>query len=640
MCGFFGILNLDGESSFNVARFKQALGLLKHRGPDVECWKQIGNEALLGHTRLSIIDLSEASNQPMVIDNRYWLVFNGEIFNYLELRSELKAAGVIFRSSGDAEVILQAYIHWGANCVQRFNGMWGFAIYDQQERVLFCSRDRYGEKPFNYLIYNGKFYFASEIKAILAYEPQLAEPNYNVISNFCRFSVGAQHPETWFKKILRLQPGHNLTIRNGQIFISRYWHYPQQITSKVSFAEACEEYRRIFVDAVRIRMRSDVPLGITLSSGIDSSSIVYAMRDCNPRPYHCFTSRFLPNDKLTRDPSVYVETKGMIDESVTSCRIAQELGLISHVVDTDYSEFVSQLYKIIWHLESGNSSPAVFPLMQLLRKAREHVIVVLDGQGADELLGGYLGNVIWQSCFDLIVTGKLKEALASIKEYKITYRIPYSVLMALRDMSNDFFWLSTLQQRLMGISSVFGPMLRDYVRMPDFPHLPDAKERTRFMRVLRHQHSGGLVNLLHYGDAISMANSIEMRMPFLDYRLVEYVWSLPNDFKIKHGVGKYIHREAMRGLVPTWILNNRIKFGFNTPISRQFQKKPKSCEDPIDVLLSSRCLNRGLFSKAGLQKVIEIHRKRKRDYGLLLYRLLSTELWFQRFVDMSCSNTC
>jgi asparagine synthase (glutamine-hydrolysing) len=635
MCGIFGIVNLDGARPFDEPRFERALHTINHRGPDAQVWKRVGDDALLGHTRLSIIDLSNASNQPMVAHDRYWLVYNGEIFNFLELRTKLEAAGATFRTSGDVEVLLNAYIHWGESCVQRFNGMWGFAIYDRQERTLFCSRDRYGEKPFNYALIDGQFHFASEIKAMLAYAPQLAEPDYNVIANFCRTSVGGQHPETWFKRVRRLQPGHNLTIRGGAIIIRRYWHYPQRSLDRFSFEDARQEYGRLFRDAVSLRMRSDVPLGVTLSAGLDSNSITYAMQHNDPAPHHCFTSRFLPEEGLAQDRSIYVEAGREIDESVSARRVAQELGLNSHVVDTDYSEFVAPLSRIVWHLESGNSSPAVFPLMQLLKKAREHVTVLLDGQGADELLGGYVANIIWQSYADLIAAGKFGEARAALKEYGQTYTLPYSMLMALRGASNSLPFLSELHQHATGAAAAFGPVLRDFDRMRDYPDLADSAEQGWVAAALRRQHSGGLVNLLHYGDAISMSNSIESRMPFLDHRLVEFAWSLPAEFKIKLGVGKHIHREAMRGLVPDWILDNRTKFGFNTPIAGQFRKAFPNGDGPIDILLSQKCLQRGLFEAKGLAALIKVHSEGERDHSPLLFRMLSTELWFRTFIDPS-----
>lgn len=634
MCGIFGVIAHAGARALDERRFAAALQTLSHRGPNGQLWQRVDETTLLGHTRLSIIDLTAHSNQPMVADDRYWLVYNGEVFNYLELRQDLMSRGVRFDTTGDVEVVLKAYIHWGASCVERFNGMWALAIYDRLERTLFCSRDRYGEKPFNYAMIDGQFMFASEINAMLSYEPKLAEPDYNVIANFCRTSTGAQHAQTWFAKVQRLQPGHNLILHNGKAQIWRYWQYPPQARQAGSnFAEAREEYRRLFVDSVRVRMRSDVPLGVTLSAGLDSNSIAYAMQAIDPVAHHCFTSRFLPGEGLARDKAIYVDGGGAIDESISARKVAGELGLESHVVDTDYQEFVAPLTRIVRHLESGNSSPAVFPLMQLLGKAREHVTVLLDGQGADELLGGYVANIIWQSVADLVSRGRFAEARATINQYGETYTLPYSVLMALRGASNRWPAIARWQQRMAGTQAAYGPLLERYTKQRDYPDLNDPAETSWVGAVLRQQHSGGLVNLLHYGDAISMANSLESRMPFLDHRLVDFVWSLPPEFKVKLGVGKHLHREAMRGLVPDWIIDNRTKFGFNSPIATQFRKRFERDEDPVDVLLGDRCMSRGLFDRKGLSALIAAHRSEVRDHSPLLYRMLSTELWFREFID-------
>lgn len=633
MCGILGIVALNGRLNVDERRFDSALQTMRHRGPNAQVFESIDDQAVFGHTRLSIIDLSDASNQPMQVRDRYWLVYNGEIFNYLELREMLEAEGASFKTNGDAEVLLNAYIHWGEDCVLRFNGMWGFAIYDRQERSLFCSRDRFGEKPFNYALIGDQFLFASEIKAILRLEPSLAVPNYNVIANFCRTSVGAQHPETWFKLVKRLQPGHNLLIQKNQISVKRYWNYPAQVRGELTFAEACDEYRHLFRDAVNVRMRSDVPLGITLSAGIDSNSIAYAMQASDPSPHHCFTARFHSSEGLATDGGIYVNAGQAIDESVSAKRVASELQLTSHVIDTDYSQFVGRLSAIVWHLESGNSSPAVIPLMQLLKAARDHVTVLLEGQGADELLGGYVANIIWQSCADLIAAGRIAEASEALREYSRTYTVSHSVLMALRGASNRVTFLSDVHQKAIGAAAIYGPLLQEHVRMRDFPELIDIKHGSWVAAVLRRQHSGGLVNLLHYGDAVSMANSIETRMPFLDHRLVEFTWGLPADFKVNRGLGKHLHREAMRGLVPEWILDNRTKFGFNSPISQQFRKHHNGAEDPTEILLGNRCTQRGLFNRDKLKKLIEVHRSGKRDHGPLLFRLLSTELWFRHFID-------
>ena len=633
MCGIFGILRVEDRRPLDEGRFESALALLDHRGPDARCVKALGAELLLGHTRLSIIDLDERSNQPMVLHDRYWLIYNGEIFNYVELKQELSALGCRFVTTGDAEVILHAYAQWGEACVKRFNGMWAFAIYDRADRTLFCSRDRFGEKPFCYALSDGQFLFASELKAIAAYRPDLVQPDHNIISNFCRTSVGAQQPQSWLGPIQRLQPGHNLVVRNGRLTVSRYWTYPGCDDSRRTFDEVREQYAGLFADSVRIRLRSDVPLGLTLSSGLDSSSIACAMHRFDPKPHHFFTSSFSPDEKLEAPRSIYRQDLGLIDEASEAARLAGELGQRFHRVTTDYSDLPGALAKIVYHLESGNSSPAVIPLMQLLGFARRHVTVVLEGQGADELLGGYVANGLWPAIAELVARGKVAEAARSFRIFSGTYSPAYSVKMMLRSLSNRLHFLSAAQQRLSGIDRLFGPTLQSYRRIPDHPALPGEGWGAPLARTLQGQHSGGLVNLLHYGDAISMAHGLESRMPFMDYRLVELVWGLPAEFKIKLGVGKYLHREAMRGLVPDRIVDERVKFGFSSPISQQFRARDGRGSDAVDILLSKPCLERGLFDPAGLRDVIAVHQRGEHDHGPLLFRLLSTELWFRTFVD-------
>lgn len=633
MCGIFGVFDMHRAGGLNEPLFRQALATLAHRGPNAQTVTRIGNDALFGHTRLAIIDLTEDSSQPMALSDKYYLIFNGEIFNYVELRHELAAEGVTFRSTGDAEVLLQSYLRWGPLCVERFNGMWSFAIFDATEGTLFCSRDRFGQKPFNYAVVNGIFCFASEIKALLTYAPALKTPDYVTISNYCRHSVGAQHPETWFADVRRLQPGHNLTVRGGRIHIERYWRYPADCSLSIDDEEARREYGRLFRSAVNVRMRTDVPLGVALSSGLDSSSIAYTMQEIDPRPHHCFTSRFAPNERLIEDEAIYAHGGEAIDESVSARRIAVELGLHAHAVTTDYTDLPVKLSRILWHLESGNSSPAVLPLMQLLETARSYVTVILDGQGADELLGGYVSHLILHECFELLRQGRPVEALTSLREFRKTYALRHSVLMAARLASNRIPSLASLYARTSGTEFALGPLLRWRPRMTDYPSLDDPTSTELVGEVLRQQHSGGLVNLLHYGDAISMANSMEARMPFLDHHLVEFVWRLPSRLKIRAGVGKHIHRAAMRGTVPDWIRTNTKKYGFSTPISAQFRKEPSSEGDPTQILLSARCLHRGLFDRRGLTRIVDLHRSGRKDFGPLLFRFLSTELWFRRFID-------
>jgi len=633
MCGIFGIYNLQRGRAFDEARFAAALARIRHRGPDAEKTLRFADKALFGHVRLSIIDLDAHSDQPMSILDRYTVVFNGEIFNYIELRRELQALGARFRTQGDTEVLLQAYARWGDECVRRFNGMWAFAIYDRLRNSLFCSRDRFGEKPFNYAVHDGQFLFASEIKAIVGYQPALAEPNHEAIANFCRTSVGAQHAGSWFKNVMRLPAGHNLHVHDGSIRLDRYWRYPSQPSQTVGYAEAAEQYRALFDDAVRLRMRSDVPLGLTLSSGVDSTAIACTMQRLDASPHHSFTAGFDPQAYQASELAPYADRGLKIDEAGIATRLAGELGLQAHVISTDYSDLVGSLDEVLKHLESGNSSPAVLPLMQVMRHARRHVKVLLEGQGADELLGGYIVSAIWPALLALLGQGRLGEAGTSMRQFLQGHALSYSLKMALRNLSNDVPSLSTLHQRSAGLDTVYAPALRDHRRLRDYPPLPAEGRTDALSRRLMQQHSGGLVNLLHYGDALSMAHGIESRMPFLDHRLVEFAWRLPSDFKVRHGVGKALHRDAMRGVVPDYVLDQKVKLGFTTPIAQQFKDSARGAAGPLDVLFDERCLRRGLFERQGLRRIVDDHRQGRHDHGNLLYRLLSVELWFRRFID-------
>ena len=290
MCGIAGIFNLEDNIIIDFKSFITSMSTMKHRGPDSEAIKVINQNLIFGHLRLSIIDLNEISNQPLQIDNKYWIVFNGEIYNYIELKEELKLLGYTFITKGDTEVLLKSYQEWGEQCVTKFNGMWAFAIFDVSKNKLFCSRDRFGVKPFNYAIVNNQLIFSSEIKFIINYFPNLKKPNYNIIANYCRTSIGAQIKETWFENILRLQPAHNLIVENGTIRIYRYWDYPKIINKKISFNDAIFEYKKIFTNSVDIRMRSDVPVGFTLSSGIDSTSLVCKVN--NSENLNTYTAAF------------------------------------------------------------------------------------------------------------------------------------------------------------------------------------------------------------------------------------------------------------------------------------------------------------------------------------------------------------
>ena len=627
MCGILGIYNINIEKTFSEQKFEKALMSMCYRGPDANATKSFDNKVILGHLRLSIIDLDKENNQPFQIDKRYWIVFNGEIYNYIELRRELVEAGYYFRTSGDTEVLLRSYQHWGRECVNRFNGMWAFVIYDQQTNMLFCSRDRFGIKPFNYANVNGQFIFSSEIKAIISYFPELKVPNYNVIANYCRKSTGAQIRNTWFKDVFRLEPAHNLVIDNSGIKVYRYWDYPHKVNREINFEDAVEKYRRLLSDSVQLRMRSDVPVGFTLSAGLDSTSLVCLLRNKFEGNKNTYTAAF-DNIEFQNSEKQTYKNNIQINESAIVKEVTNELGLVPNIIEIKYENYVENLIVVIHHLESGHSSPAVIPLFQILSNANGEVIVVLEGQGADEMLGGYINSAMPVYFFELLSHFKITKAFKELKFFIKSYSFKMAFMTFVRQSNLGF--IKKLYYNLSGMDSLYEGKIKKYSEIKDYPNEPLGFDNMLNKKLYK-DHTGVLVDLLHYGDAISMSQSLESRLPFMDYRLVEFAFTLPSEFKIKNGLGKYIHRKAMKNIVPDFILGNPIKFGFNSPLSHLF-KREDECS-PKAILLSEKCLSRKLFSEKALIKAFAEQKSGKKDHGRTLYRMLSVELWFRDFID-------
>ena len=629
MCGIFGLITHSSKESIDKNKVEQSAKLMHHRGPDAYGQWGIENRIHLAHLRLSILDLRKESNQPFFSNcQNFVIVFNGEIYNYLEIRTELELIGYIFRTNSDTEVLLNSFIEWGSVCVNKFNGDWAFAIYNIKENTLFCSRDRFGVKPFNYSIVDNQLVFSSEIKSILNYFPQLRTPNYNVIANYCRNSLGAQIEETWFSGIYRLLPAHNLIWANGEITITRYWDYPKKTQQNINFKDATDRYKELFIDAVKLRMRSDVAVGSTLSSGVDSGSIVSVLRNFYDEEHKTFTAVFNTNEYSSLDKTIFANDIA-IDEGSLVKKLAHELNLDSHLINSNSKYFCKDLYEVIYFLESGHSSPATIPLSKIMGFAKNHVKVVLEGQGADELLSGYVLNtfpaLLWEYLKRMNINKIIKEFIVFKKSYSLIYAIKQFTRLMNNDAIERFFYI------LNGSSKVFGPKLKSYKRIKDYPFEPSGFNEY-FNEELFKSHTGGLVNLLHYGDAISMSKSIESRLPFMDVNLVEFSFQLPFWFKMNNGLGKYIHRYSMKGIVPSFILDNPIKFGFNTPLSQQFENLETEANK---ILLSDKCLNRGVFERNGLKSMIDRNISKSSNSSTMLFRLLSVELWFRHFIDIS-----
>ncbi|NNL01971.1 MAG: asparagine synthase (glutamine-hydrolyzing) [Eudoraea sp.] len=613
MCGIFGVLNTNNETKVSYDKLLTCIQLQYHRGPDKQQAEIINPYVGLAHARLSIIDLSDHANQPLHYGSLS-IVFNGEIFNYIELRNELKGFGYKFTTESDTEVILASFIQWGVDCVTRFNGMWAFAIYDKENGRLFCSRDRFGIKPFYYTLHQEDFLFSSEIKSILEYRPELRKPNYQAISAFCHESVGAENIETWFENILRLPPAHNLVLEKGQLSISRYWDYPVTAETDISDDEAFKTYKEIFLDAIRIRLRSDVPLGATMSGGLDSTSIVCSVDKIFDTRIDAYTASF---------------GGGATDEYDVVKKLKEDgFDFISNKVEVQYDDFLKDLKDIIYLIESGHSSPAVFPLSKVNKRAREKLIVILEGQGADELLGGYIHAVFMDHFFDLIIKGQLKKALKELKEFRKQWSLKSSILMFGR--YNLPFWARTLYRKWSKIDRVYSGELVKYSKKSfKVPKIKYSKNETRLNKLLKEQHQLGLLKLLHYGDAVSMMHSLESRLPFMDYRLVEYAFKLPSNFKIRNGLGKFIHRKIMEDILPDYITNDKRKIGFDTPIEKALAENNAL----RNILLNGTIYSRNLFKKEVVKQFLEETIAKKHNHSTLLFRILTVEIWFKLFID-------
>ena len=417
MCGIAGIYHQEATGAVDRGSVLAMVQCMRHRGPDAQCatvYPGVG----LGHARLSILDLSPEANQPFESDDgRFSITYNGEIFNFIELRSELESMGHHFRTTCDTEVLLHAYQEWGEQSVNRLNGMWALAIFDRQRDELFCSRDRFGIKPFVYAFSSARFLFASEIKALLEIDSELASPDYSSLRMILRSPFGYRMEKSCFAGIKRLPPAHNMIVRRDGFEISRFWDYPTQTNTSIDFEKAGEELHSILLDSVGIRMRSDVPVGSTLSSGVDSCAIVALVRRVFDGHHDTFTASY-PGEAF--------------DESDRAEQLSRSLDMSSNSVLVVSKNLLGSLGKCVEHFEGPIHSPAVLPLWNIHELARAKVTVVLEGQGADELLAGYSHNCFVPAIRDRLRRKRYADALHELRWQAKTMGIRFIVLFGTR----------------------------------------------------------------------------------------------------------------------------------------------------------------------------------------------------------------
>jgi len=664
MCGIAGIWNFS-KRPVAPATIGLMCDLQRHRGPDDygyaffttqgDClWhgKDLGTyqpsgELALGHRRLAIIDLSEAAAQPMTTEKgRFWITYNGEIYNYIELREELKKLGHTFATSSDTEVVLKAYQQWDTSCVEHFNGMWAFAIWDVASKRLFCSRDRVGIKPFYYYLDDQRFIFASEIKAVLAaLEPEQPSINEPYLARFILYGLLNDGEDTLFTQVRQLLPGHCLELHQGKSRRWRYWDIPAACIEQADSAivdenEAAEQFRDLLTDAIHLRFRADVPVGTCLSGGLDSSTIVALAHRILPGKLSTFTTEYHEQD---------------FSEGRFARATAEMFDTDAHYITPAAEQYIDFIDRFSWYHDEPCPGPGPFSQWQVMALAGKHVKVALDGQGADELLAGYthyfdyyLRSLLRRT----IITGPARTTFSqyfahqrTIRQHQgITPALSYSA--ALTDAARILLpdrWrrllrplANTLRQNSIPMNKIapaaFVRQALPVVR-PRPRRYQDELNEILYWELTR----DNIPMLLQYEDRTSMAFSIESRLPFLDYRLIEFAGSLPYHLKIRSATTKYILRRSMRRLLPDEIIDRTDKMGFPTPFAL-WLKGPLN-QYLRDLLADKAFSDHGIFEPTQVKELLDQHCTGRADHAWLLWRVVNIERWMRVFLD-DFSSSC
>ncbi len=617
MCGIAGILYRDTRTSDDKG-IKKMLAAISHRGPD-DHGIYINGPIALGHQRLSILDLSPLGHQPMLNQSKtICLTYNGEIFNYIELARELKVLGYTFQSQSDTEVLIAAYEAWGEQCLNKLNGMFAFALWNSQKRELFCARDRFGIKPFYYHITNDSFMFASEIKGLLANIKKRAVNN-QVLSQYITTSRLDNTDQTFFQDIFQLLPGHYIKVSQSYFTVKQWWQLTYQGITDESDDDCISHFRELLTDSIAIRLRSDAPIGSLLSGGIDSSSIVATI-----------VSTLLPgNSPFKTFSAVYSDPT--IDERAYIKKLHKMYGFNCQFVMPSADDFWNDMERIIYHQDEPFGSTSIYAQWSVLKHAKEvGVKVTLDGQGADEILAGY----------------------------PIYYPVYLQMLLRQGRLPIFFHEFFSIQEPTFGLHSFLiqsfrrglsqskiKPFIYSVTRKDAFQLLSKETQRAFTMQKIHDYHSSTsnefraylaftlfsekLPQMLRYLDRNSMAHGIESRPPFLDHRLVEYIFSLPDRFILRDGWTKWILRQSFKDILPDEIVYRRDKLGFPTPEKKWMQELFPLFEKKI----IPSVYERQYYNPDQLKKYL--HNQHATDaYGDgLLWRIINTELWHQRFID-------
>ena len=630
MCGICGIIDRNINRRVSESVLRNMCDAMKHRGPDDEgiYLDNKGVSVGLGHRRLSIIDLSRAGHQPITNEDKtIWIVFNGEVYNYKELRVELENKGHKFKSYTDTETVIHLYEEYGQDCLKYLRGMFAFAIWDEKEKSLFLARDRVGKKPLLYSYANGIFCFASEFLALLRSGLVEKKINYEAVHFYLTFGY-IPAPLTIYEDVFKLPPAHKLILKDKKLAIERYWELDYSQKINISEDEAAGEVLRLLKDAVKIRLYSDVPLGAFLSGGIDSSTVVALMSQVSSKKVKTFSVGFEEED--------YSELK-------YAKNVAERFG-------TQHNEFIVKpkaleiLPLLVERYGEPYADSSCIPTYYVSQQTRQYVTVALNGDGGDESFAGYerYQAMLLAEAFGsmLNISKKFIKGFSSFLPDSIN---PKNKLRRIKRFLGGA--VLPTQKRYLRWIGIFDDDLKNTLYSEDFlnkvvqkdplkylsPYINNSSRINLIDKLLMTDVNTYLPNdLLVKMDIASMANSLEARSPFLDHKLMEFVAKLPKEYKLKKSIKKHILKKTVKNLIPRENIH-RPKMGFGVPVGGWFRGELKGFLN--ETLLSNKSLNRGYFKPEVIKDMIKTHIIGRKDYSFQLWTILMLELWHQRFID-------
>ncbi len=626
MCGIAGIHELRGRIYSHLQQHLRVMSTLQaHRGPDGDgIWVHPSNRIGLGHRRLSIIDL-KTGDQPMTDEGGNVIVFNGEIYNYIELRDELKK-DYPFRTTSDTEVILYSYRKWGPDCVNHLRGMFAFAIWDNAENILFCARDRFGIKPFYYTVVDEVLYFASEAKALLPFVKAI-QTDFEALKEYLHFQF-CLNGRTLFKNIQELPGGCRMTVKDGTPRIEKYWEvfYHGDFDHTAKYFH--ERLRALIEDSVNVHTRADVPVGAYLSGGADSSIVAsVASRILSDTDFRAFTGKF--------------SYGALYDESMYARALAESRGMKLHEIDISAIDFIDTIRKVIYHLDYPVAGPGSFPQYHVSKLAAQHRKVVLGGQGGDEIFGGYVRYLI--AYFEQCIKGAVQNTLHK-GNFIVTYESIIPNLVALQNYEPllQEFWreglFEDLDKRYYRLidrapnlqKEIRWESLGQYSPFETFRSIfngSNVGKESYFDKMTHFDFKTLLPALLQVEDRMSMAHGLESRVPFLDHPLVEFAATIPADVKFKDGTLKMALVNAMRHELPNIIANRKDKMGFPVPLNEWMKGELR--EFVYDIFSSEATKDRPYFNQKSILDSLD----NEPTFGRKIWGLLSLEIWHQEFHD-------